>query len=111
MIVVQSPFDLANQAEVGSGSDQLLESTACTLAYGHWPASENARVTTSLDAVEALREKLLPRSEMALISEDKAAYWTCTIWPNGGGEGVGIATTGARAFLAAVLRAYAVTVE
>jgi len=67
------------------------------------------KACSSLDAVEALRERLLPGSEYAIsMANNCAAHVWLDHFTNC--DHVGHAETAPRAFLAALLRAYAETV-
>ena len=66
-------------------------------------------LTRSIDAVEALRKRLLPDSTVANISEDRGQFWQSTIFTTAGNEYVseGYNIGEPRARLAALLRAIA----
>lgn len=99
---------LAERVEQGSGSDGYLLMAVLDAVN----ASDFYRdVLTSLDAVEALRQRMI--SECEIVSRRPTAHWPgwqCDMTV-GGPVFNGEAPTEARARLAALLRAYAATVE
>lgn len=90
---------LAERVEQGSGFD--IDSDVCEVfpdVYGYCVVE----LTTSIDAVEALRERLLPGSGYIELTGCSKAGWTCCV--NGW---MARASTEPRARLAALLRAVA----
>lgn len=95
---------LAERVEQGSGEDDKLASDIF-YALGK---PQTTRYLTSLDAVETLRQRLLPGSAAACV--ERPDIWQATVWlthyviaPYFSGD----APTEARARLAALLRAVA----
>lgn len=100
-------LDLAQRVEAGSGADTQIDHEIRSSRELDFPPKP-WNYTSSIDATEALRARLLPGSVLGSILQNEG--WQATVWlhagvvtPYFGGD----APTEPRARLAAILRAYA----
>lgn len=98
---------MAERVEQGSGLDVWLW---LSIARATEPTPERANLLTSLDAVEALRERLLPGSRVEII-QDAEGRWGAAVRRDlvDPCHGESLASEEPRARLAALLRACAET--
>lgn len=100
-------LSLAERVEAGSGSDLILRAEVFkALPREHWLDMD---ITISIDAVETLRERLLP-GMLITIAHD-GTKWFAQIRSTQRFYFDGVSASEPRARLAAVLRAYADGVE
>lgn len=99
---------LAERVEAGTGRDVPLHSD---IANAVWPAPDTGHFLTSVDAVEALRERLLPEMWICITAPTSAVgKWDSCIGPpelHSEDMWYGLAKDEPRCRLAALLRAYA----
>lgn len=94
---------LADRVESGSGRDAPL---SYAIAKAIEPVGDPPDLLTSVDATEALREKLLPATEIVVSCDISTSDWRATIWTDNAFF-ISLAKSEPRARLAAILRALA----